>query len=74
MVGCKGACSLGGGLGFFLGCIFSASLTAGCLGECCVGALFRVMVQAHFCSIDGEVLLGAFFGGVLSEVLVCKRC
>ena len=27
------------------------------------GVLFRVMVRAHFCSIDGRVLLGAFFGG-----------
>ena len=37
------------------------------------GVLFRVMVRAHFCSIDGRVLLGAFFGGVLLEVLVCKH-
>ena len=36
--------------------------------------LFRVMVRAHLCSIDGRVLLGAFFGGVLLEVLVCKHC
>ena len=73
--GCKGACSLGGGLGFCLGCwwIF-ASLTAGCLGGCCLGVLFRVMVRAHFCSIDGRVFLGAFFGGVLLDVLVCKHC
>ena len=27
------------------------------------GVLFRVMVRAHFCSIDGRVLLGALFGG-----------
>ena len=32
------------------------------------------MVRAHFCSIDGRVLLGAFFAGVLLEVLVCKHC
>ena len=32
------------------------------------GMLFRVMVRAHFCSIDSRVLLG------LLEVLVCKRC
>ena len=38
------------------------------------GVLFRVVVRAHFCSIDGRVLLGAFFGGVLLEVLVCKHC
>ena len=38
------------------------------------GALFRVTVWAHFCSIDGRVLHGAFFGGVLLEVLVCKHC
>ena len=28
-----------------------------------VGVLFRMMVRAHFCLIDGRVLLGAFFGG-----------
>ena len=38
------------------------------------GVLFRVMVRPHFCSIDGRVLLGAFFGGMLLEVLVCKHC
>ena len=38
------------------------------------GVLFRVMVWAHFCSIDGRVLLGAFFEGVLLEVLACKHC
>ena len=26
------------------------------------GVLFRVMVRAHFCSIDGRVLLGPLFG------------
>ena len=34
-------------------------------------------MRAHFSSIDGWVLLGAFFGGgggVLLEVLVCKHC
>ena len=31
--------------------------------EVLFGVLFRVMVRAHFCSIDGRVLLGAFFGG-----------
>ena len=39
-----------------------------------LGVLFRVMVRAYFCSIDGRVLFGALFGGVLLEVLVCKRC
>ena len=38
------------------------------------GMLFRGMVQAHFCSIDGRVCLGRSLGGVLLEVLVCKRC
>ena len=39
-VGCKGACSLGGGLVFCLGCwwIF-ARVTAGCLGGAVWGAL-----------------------------------
>ena len=37
------------------------------------GVLFRVMVREHSCSIDSRVLLGAFFGGMLLEVLVCKR-
>ena len=31
-------------------------------------------MRAHVCSIDGRVLLGAFFAGVLLEVLVCKHC
>ena len=30
------------------------------------GVLFRVMARAHFCLIDGRVLLG--------EVLACKHC
>ena len=38
------------------------------------GVLFRVMARGHFCSIDGRVLLRAFFGGVLLEVLACKHC
>ena len=60
-VGCKGACSLGGGLGLCLGCWLTfARYTSGCGG-------------GGYCSIDGRVLLGAFFGGVLFE-LVCKRC
>ena len=64
-VGCKGACSLGGGLGLRLGCwLIFARFTAGCRGG--------------NCSIDGRVLLGAFFGGAFfGEVLfelVCKRC
>ena len=29
------------------------------------GVLFRVMVRAHVGSIDGRILLGVFFGGVL---------
>ena len=37
-VGCKGARSLGGGLGVCLGCwLIFARLTAGCLGGCCLG-------------------------------------
>ena len=45
-VGCKGACSLGGGLGFCLGCwLIFARLTAGCLGGVLFGVLFGVMVR-----------------------------
>ena len=38
------------------------------------GVLFRLIVRVIFCSIDGRVLLGAFFGGVLFEVLAFKHC
>ena len=37
--------------------------------EVLFGVLFRVMVRAHFCSIDGRVLLGAFFGVLLFELV-----
>ena len=39
----------------------AVSLVAACWGVL-FGVLFRVMVRTHFCSIDGRVLLGAFFG------------
>ena len=61
-------------MGFRLGCwLIFARLTAGCLGGCCLDALQGDGARA-FCLIDGRVLLGAFFGGVILEVLVCKHC
>ena len=49
-------------------------LTVGCKGGMQLrwwfGILFGVLVDSR----KIRVLLGAFFGGVLLEVLVCKRC
>ena len=74
-VGCKGGMQLRWWLGTLFGVLVDFRKIDGRLSwGVLFGVLFRVMVRAHYCSIDGRVLLGAFFGGVLLEVLVCKHC